>query len=65
MLHDNIRSRARRLGLRNIDIARGMDVAKSTVTNWLNGTVPRQHHLEALARLLKTSVARLYADRAS
>jgi transcriptional regulator with XRE-family HTH domain len=44
---------AERRGRKQADIVRGLDVDKSTVSRWFDGTIPSDTHLIALADYLE------------
>lgn len=39
-----------------------MSIDKGTVSRWFNGSLPKPHHLEALAAIFQTEVASLFRD---
>ena len=44
---------------KNADLARDLHVARSTVGNWLDGTMPKPAHLRALSTLLDVPYLRV------
>lgn len=61
-LGENIQGLLEKHGLEQKDLAKQVNVAPSTVSDWVNGkTYPRHKKLKAIATSLKTTVAKLVA----
>lgn len=61
-LGENIQRLLERKGLEQKQLAKKLEVAPSSVSDWVTGkTYPRHNKLEAIAKALGTTVAKLVA----
>lgn len=57
-----LRTAMKAKNITQVILAKGVEVGQSTVSNWLNGAVPRSDKLTKIAEMLGTTVAYLLGD---